>query len=181
MVLRPPLVHPVPYRLLLFDADGTLRDTRVDGVAQPRPPNHAGEWQLLPNVQRVLALYDWTQRGIGVCSNQGGIGLGYMQAGTAYALLTAMLEAATGLTVEPQQLWLCPHRPDKGCLCRKPQPMLLLQAISAYLRWGNAEQIRAMLPEVLYVGDQDSDREAADNAGVDFCWAQDFFGGEPAP
>jgi FMN phosphatase YigB (HAD superfamily) len=36
--------------------------------------------------------------------------------------------------------------------------------------------------DVLYVGDMASDREAAERAGIDFCFAGDFFGwGDPEP
>ena len=31
--------------------------------------------------------------------------------------------------------------------------------------------------ETLFVGDMESDRFAAENAGCDFQWARDFFGG----
>ena len=32
--------------------------------------------------------------------------------------------------------------------------------------------------QALFIGDQDSDRQAAATAGIDFCWAKDFFGWE---
>ena len=172
--LLPPIVHPLPYAVFLFDADGTLRETVVDGRRQARPPNAPGEWQLLPKVQETLAQYDWTQRGCAIVSNQGGVGLSYMTEHTARFLLQETLSEATGSVVGPQQVWMCPHKPDAGCPCRKPKALLLEQA---QMPWHRHAILHG--PDgVLYVGDQDSDWQAATTAGIDFCWATDFFGWE---
>ncbi len=175
--LLSPLVHPLPYAVFLFDADGTLRETIVDGQRQARPPNTPGEWQLLPRVQETLRLYDWRQRGCAIVSNQGGVGLGYMTESTARFLLQETLSEATVSVVGPHQVWMCPHKPDAGCPCRKPKALLLEQA---QMPWHSQGMLHG--PEgVLYVGDQNSDWQAAATAGIDFCWAPDFFGWADTP
>lgn len=175
--LLSPIVHPLPYAVFLFDADGTLRETIADGKRQARPPNLPGEWQLLPRVRAVLSLYDWTQKGCGIVSNQGGVGLGYLPESTARFLLQETLSEATGSLVGPHQVWMCPHRPDAGCPCRKPKALLLEQAQMPWHRQGLLHGPNG----VLYVGDQDSDWQAACTAGIDFCWSVDFFGWEGTP
>ncbi|MGL4648387.1 MAG: HAD-IIIA family hydrolase, partial [Caldilineaceae bacterium] len=50
----------------------------------------------------------------------------------------------------------CPHHPDEGCPCRKPQPGLLHQA---------AAHFGLELAECVFVGDSLSDLQAANAAG----------------
>lgn len=170
-VLVPPVVHPVPYGLLLFDADLTLRETVVDGVRQARPPNHPSEWGLLPYVRSTLRCYDLTRIGVSIVSNQGGVGLGYLSDASARGMLRATLAEATGTSIQPWQVLMCPHAPRAGCGCRKPHPTLLWQALTAW----RAHGLLVGEGDVLVVGDDHVDHEAARQAGFAFSWAQDFF------
>jgi D-glycero-D-manno-heptose 1,7-bisphosphate phosphatase len=154
--------------LFLFDADGTLRRCTVEG--QPCP-NKPGEWELMPNVKETLARYDFarSRRDIapyfGVVSNQGGVGLGLLSPRVAFDMLAeTALAALDGRDFNV--LW-CPHKPDYGCVCRKPSPYLIFEAMD----------LKGVLfpRQVLYVGDRPEDEEAARRAGVRFYWAADFF------
>ena len=73
-----------PVRLYIFDADGTLRRTTVEGLPCPNRP---GEWELIPGVRGRLAEIDWGRARFGVASNQGGVGLGYLSLAAARGLL----------------------------------------------------------------------------------------------
>jgi HAD superfamily hydrolase (TIGR01662 family) len=168
-----PLVHPLPYSVLLFDADDTLRTCTVPG--QPCPNSHT-EWRLAPNVEATLARYDWHRQAWGVLSNQGGVGLGYLNAQMAWDLL---LDCAAMPFTGRLDTWqiaekvrMCPHAPKAGCPCRKPSPWMLLDLVMQYR--GRLYPMLS-LGDVLYVGDLESDRETAARAGVAFCFAQDFF------
>jgi histidinol phosphatase-like enzyme len=73
--------------------------------------------------------------------------------------------------------YLCPHHPQGtipryaiSCPNRKPAPGAILDALDRF-------QIRPQ--DSLFVGDQDTDRLAAEAAGVPFQWAEDFFGWKP--
>jgi D-glycero-D-manno-heptose 1,7-bisphosphate phosphatase len=158
--------QPNPVKLYIFDADGTLRRTTVEG--QPCP-NKEGEWELIPGVRERLARIEWgMSRGahFGVASNQGGVGMGYFSYETAYALLLAMAMAALGRQPPEGAIQMCPHAPFAGCPCRKPKPLMLVRLMH---RFG------ARRDETLFVGDMDRDEEAARRAGVRFAWAQEFF------
>ena len=160
------------YRLIMFDADGTLRYCTVEG--QPCP-NTDDEWKLYPGVRETLAGYSWGgpgQPGTGaaIASNQGGVGVGYFTLDTARRLLEETFREAFGFPAPEGTVELCPHVPHSGCACRKPEPRMLNDLIA---RFG----VRP--PEALYVGDRDNDREAAERAGCDFMWAWEFFGREP--
>jgi len=156
-------------KLIIFDADGTLRRTTVEG--QPCP-NKDGEWELMPGVKERLAEFDWGspadgKTACGIVSNQAGVALGYLAAEMAGRLLYKMFVKAFGFNPYPGDILMCIHAPDEGCRCRKPAPGLLEDLMDMY---GVQPQ------ETLFVGDMDSDCEAATNAGCRFMWAKDFFG-----
>jgi D-glycero-D-manno-heptose 1,7-bisphosphate phosphatase len=181
MSIEYPLIHPLSQRLYLFDVDQTLRQTVVDGVVRLRPPNRPGEWQLLPNVVTTLARYRWGRdHFFGLCSNQGGVGLGFMDFSTAERMLwdtaTAAfrLEAYAEICCTEGTVRLCPHAPKADCYCRKPSPWMLLDVMAHYARYDTLTRA-----QVLYVGDQETDREAAQRAGIAYCDAWAFFGWPP--
>lgn len=153
-----------PVRLYIFDADGTLRRTTVEGLPCPNRP---GEWELIPGVRERLAEIDWGRARFGVASNQGGVGLGYLSFAAARRLLEEMVVAAFGVVPPPPgSIELCPHAPQLGCPCRKPKPEMLLRLMRRY---------GAGPHETLFVGDMDRDEGAARAAGTRFMWAHEFF------
>lgn len=154
-------------KLVIFDADGTLRRCTVPG--QPCPNDH-GEWELIPGVaEKVASLPEGVR--FAIVSNQGGVGLGMMPMAKAYELLE-VLAAKAFWDTRKAHCWIhaCIHAPKEGCACRKPSPLMLYKAM---------ESAHCKPAETLYVGDMESDREAAQRAGVDFLWAWEFFGWEP--
>jgi len=56
-------------------------------------------------------------------------------------------------------IYFCPHRPDDSCECRKPKPTLILKA---------AKDLGINLSESYMIGDRESDKIAAEKAGVKF-------------
>lgn len=153
-------------RLYIFDADGTLRRTTVEGLPCPNAP---GDWELIPGVRERLSRIEWGPRGarFGVATNQGGVGLGYMTHGMARRLLEDMVAAAFGVEPPAGGIEICPHAPHRNCACRKPEP-LMIERLMRRFRTGK--------DETLFVGDMDGDEEAARRAGVAFMWAHEFFG-----
>jgi D-glycero-D-manno-heptose 1,7-bisphosphate phosphatase len=102
-----------------------------------------------------------------VASNQGGIGMGYISEEIVLHLLTDMMRVATGRSDYDRFIHICPHKPSAKCACRKPGPDMLVQAYMT----------QNVLPEnALFVGDFETDKQAAEAAGVPFMWARDFFG-----
>ncbi|HEX8338163.1 MAG TPA: HAD-IIIA family hydrolase [Pyrinomonadaceae bacterium] len=154
-----------PVKLYIFDADGTLRRTTVEGLPCPNRP---GEWELIPGVRERLAEIDWGRARFGVASNQGGVGLGYLSLAAARRLLGDMVVEAFGVTKPPPgSVELCPHAPHAGCPCRKPGPEMLLRLMRRF---------DVKPEETLFVGDMDKDEGAARAAGTRFAWAHEFFG-----
>src|SRR3954469_23765035 len=92
--------HLRDVRLIIFDADGTLRRTTVEGLPCPNRP---GEWELIPGVRERLGEIDWGAGGarFGVASNQGGVGVGYLSLTAARRLLEEMVVEAFGVAEAP--------------------------------------------------------------------------------
>jgi D-glycero-D-manno-heptose 1,7-bisphosphate phosphatase len=108
----------------------------------------------------------WRRRGrvVGV-TNQGGVGLGHMDATDCWAaLVETHRQADCGFDV----MAACFHTPDTGCSCRKPKPGLVLDAI-AHLMGKFDEYYPTDLG--LMVGDMTSDETLAENTGYPFMGA----------
>lgn len=160
---QPALTVPDTVRLIIFDADGTLRRTTVAGRPCPHGP---GEWELLPRVRETLSAIDWSAHRLGIASNQDQIAYGWLSAEMARQLFTTLIAEATDGRTEAV-IRFCPHALETVCHCRKPQPGMLLEIMQA------CELAPA---QTLFVGDAETDREAARRAGISFVWAWDFFG-----
>ncbi|MCL7454351.1 MAG: HAD-IIIA family hydrolase [Anaerolineae bacterium] len=156
-------------RLLFLDRDGTLNRSLGD-----RPPNEPSEVELLPGVWRRLhhrASLGWR---LVIITNQGGVAFGYRTHRQAWSTHQAVLDA---LPVEVEANYLCPHHPEgtdpvyaTTCPQRKPGPGAILDALA---RFGSRPG------DCLFVGDHDTDRQAAEAAGVPFAWAWEFFATDP--
>jgi D-glycero-D-manno-heptose 1,7-bisphosphate phosphatase len=156
------------YHLIIFDADGTLRRCTVPGQVCP---NADDQWELLPGVKEKLFSIRWGAPGRGrvafsIASNQAGISKGYLTVDTAYRLLADTATAAVGFRPIEGSIRFCPHGKGEGCACRKPGALMLEQLMEF---WGVEPE------QTLFVGDMDSDRQAAENAGCEFKWAREFF------
>lgn len=152
-------------RLYIFDADGTLRWTRVPG--QFCPYRH-DEWALMPNVSRVLREIPWgASARLAIASNQDPVAWGCLSRAAARAMLRDTLTAAVGHVPRGMMIELCTRPPPQLCMQRKPWPGMLVRLVR---RAGVSPH------EALFVGDLQSDFTAARRAGVPFRWAREFFG-----
>lgn len=151
-------------KLYIFDADGTLRWTRVPGQFCPYRPD---EWALMPNVSRVLR--DITRHGstrLAIASNQDPVAWGYLNRAAARAMLRDTLRAAIGHVPRGTMIELCTRPPPQLCMQRKPWPGMLARLLR---RAGVSPH------EALFIGDLQSDIKAARRAGIPFRWAWEFF------
>lgn len=139
----------LPLQALLLDRDGTLNVERADYVRTP------AELVLLPGVLQAMARFATWRVPVLVVTNQSCVGRGLVtpeMLGAIHDRLREEVEAAGGRI---DAFFVCPHRPDEGCTCRKPAPGLLLQAAAAF----GLDLRRCVL-----VGDSDADLLAADAA-----------------
>ena len=136
-------------KLILLDRDCVINIDTPDFVKSP------AEWHPLPGaIEAIVALQD--QHTVAVCTNQSGVGRGLFDETTLAAIHTKLNRCITDSGGKAVDVFYCPHHPDAGCTCRKPQPGLLQQAMQT-----NGTDAQA----TIYVGDSEKDLLAATQAG----------------
>jgi D-glycero-D-manno-heptose 1,7-bisphosphate phosphatase len=131
---------------VLFDRDGTL----VVDVPYCADPALVTPVSTAP---AALALLRAAGIPVGVVSNQSGIARGLLDREQVDAV-NRRVDDLLG----PFDVWqVCPHGPDDGCACRKPQPGMVLAA---------ADALGVAPEDVAVVGDIGADVGAARAAGA---------------
>jgi D-glycero-D-manno-heptose 1,7-bisphosphate phosphatase len=92
-----------------------------------------------------------------VVTNQAAVGKGILTLETATELNERILSEARLRGGRIDKAYLCPHRKEDNCDCRKPKPGMLMQA---------AREFNIDLSRSVMIGDALSDMQAARNAGV---------------
>lgn len=93
-----------------------------------------------------------------VVSNQSGIARGLItweQLSNIHRKMNEILDRLVKVKIDSYQV--CPHHPDEGCTCRKPQTKLFKEA---------AKNFKIDLSQSFMIGDRQSDMEAGRNAGM---------------
>jgi D-glycero-D-manno-heptose 1,7-bisphosphate phosphatase len=155
--------------VLYLDIDGTVRWGKDE---LGRFVNTAEDVRVFDEVPDLLQGYKaagW--RIIGV-TNQGGIGLGYLDAPTC---MLALAETNRQCYNVFDTITFCAHKPDEGCPCRKPKAGMVVDA-RQWLFQQYGEQYPMHIG--LFVGDREEDEECAKNAGLPFLSADKWRTGE---
>jgi len=138
--------------VLFIDRDGTLveepPDEQVDALEKIR---------FMPGV--FAALQELKRAGfrLVMVTNQDGLGTAAHPLAAFQQAHDFILEAFRSQGVEFEAVFICPHRADEGCACRKPRTGL----IEEFLRTGQVE-----LATSAVIGDRPSDTQLARNLGV---------------
>ena len=137
-------------RFVVLDRDGTITVER-HYLSDPDAV------ELLPGVAKALRRLMALGFGLVVATNQSGVGRGLFnreRLDLIHQRLCAILEAEG---VHLNGIYMCPHKPEDRCLCRKPKTGLLKLA---------AKEL-AFDPEACFViGDQTCDIELGRRAGA---------------
>lgn len=112
-------------KMVFLDRDGVLvRNVVRDG--RYLAPRQLAEFSLYHNAGAAVAELRAAGWQVAVVTNQPDLGNGLMDWSTLDRM-HQMLTAQIGIT----GIFICPHRQEEGCACRKPAPGLLLQAAAA--------------------------------------------------
>jgi histidinol-phosphate phosphatase family protein len=136
-------------RFVFLDRDGTL-------VRDVGYPHRLEDFQLLPGVAAGLQRLAAAGFRLAIVTNQSGIGRGLFTNSEFEAFHARLLEDLTLARVRIERTFVCPHAPDAGCRCRKPEPGLLWQA---------RDELQARLDASWVIGDSEADVELALRAG----------------
>ncbi len=138
-------------KLVILDRDGVINRDSKDFV------KNADEWLPLPGSIDAIAALSAAGYKIAIASNQSGLARGLFDnqaLQSMHAKFRTLVEEAGG---KVDYIVICPHGPDDGCDCRKPEPGLYRQI---------AEHFDTSLDGVPIVGDSIRDLEAAVAAGA---------------
>lgn len=135
---------------ILLDRDGTIIYDKhylhdPDGV------------ELLPGAVEGLKRMVDMGYGLAVLTNQSGVGRGYFDHASVAACNARMEELLAPHGIVLDGIYYCPHTPEEGCRCRKPEPGLMEQA---------AEVLGFDPGESFMVGDKVADMGVGKNTGA---------------
>jgi D-glycero-D-manno-heptose 1,7-bisphosphate phosphatase len=136
---------------VFLDRDGVIIENKMDYVKS------WDEVHFLPGVFVALSRLAKSEFAIVMVTNQSAIGRGIITAEDAEKLNEQILVVIKTNGGRIDGWYLCPHRPEDDCTCRKPRPGLLLRA---------AKEMGLDLRNSYLIGDAASDMEAAQAAGV---------------
>jgi D-glycero-D-manno-heptose 1,7-bisphosphate phosphatase len=137
-------------RLILLDRDGVINFDSPDYIKTP------DEWRPIPGSLEAIAALRASGCKVAVCTNQAGVARGMLSRLELEAIHQKMRDSLHGLGTQLDGLLYCPHHPDDGCNCRKPQPGMLLEMMRF---------LSAGAEDTVFVGDSLRDLQAAEAAG----------------
>jgi D-glycero-D-manno-heptose 1,7-bisphosphate phosphatase len=135
----------------LLDRDGVIIENRADYVRR---------WSDVAIYPQALAALARLHEGgfpVALVTNQSVVGRGLMSLEDAEEINRRLVLAIERAGGRVEGVFMCPHAPDEGCSCRKPQPGLVRQAAEAL----DIDLLRSAL-----IGDALSDLAAGRAAGV---------------
>ncbi|MDN7140832.1 D-glycero-beta-D-manno-heptose 1,7-bisphosphate 7-phosphatase [Pseudomonas sp. JQ170] len=133
-------------KLLILDRDGVINQ---DSDAYIKSLD---EWIPIPGSIEAIAQLSKAGWTVAVATNQSGIARGYYPLSTLDAMHARLRELVAQQGGEVGLIVHCPHGPDEGCDCRKPNPGMLRTIAAHY---------QVDLAGVWFVGDSKGDLEAA--------------------
>ena len=138
--------------VLFVDRDGTLveepPDEQVDSLEKVR---------FMPGVFAALAELRRAGFRLAIVTNQDGLGTASFPLEAFEKVQAFILEAFRSQGIDFEAVFICPHRAQDGCDCRKPRTGLVRQ----FLREGAVD-----LAASAVIGDRESDSELARNLGI---------------
>ncbi len=135
--------------VVFLDRDGTI-NADVHYCRRPE------DFRLLPCAAMAIALLNRNGMLVVVVTNQSGVSRGYFDWKTLEAIHEKLKLELARQNARVDAIYICSHRPDDGCDCRKPRPGLLLRA---------ATDLGLELSTSYMVGDQNADVLAGQACG----------------
>ena len=136
-------------KIILLDRDGVINQDRDDYIKSP------AEWQPIPGSVEAIADLHTAGFSVFVITNQSGLARGLFDVATLDAMHAKMNNLVVAAGGKIEKIYYCPHHPDDGCMCRKPQVQLLLDLQQDYPE--------ADFTQAYFVGDTIKDIVAAQN------------------
>lgn len=108
-------------KAVFLDRDGTI----LKDMHYLANPDHIAIYRGVIPALRRLRENGWR---LIIGTNQSGIGRGYFTVETLHVIHDRLLEIFRKSKLEIDEILFCPHHPEAGCRCRKPEVGMLLKA-----------------------------------------------------
>jgi len=115
------------------------------------------DFEFISGVFEALRMLQKKGYKLFIVTNQSGIGRGYYSEEDFLKLTEWMLQRFEEEGIRIEEVAYCPHHPDAGCSCRKPEPGMIEKLARMY---------GIDLKNSYMIGDKPSDVEAGRRAGV---------------
>ena len=133
---------------ILLDRDGVINQDSPNYIRTPE------QWQPISGSLEAITKLTLANISIAVITNQSGVGRGLYSIDELNKINKKMIKQVSLLGGKINDIFFCPHTPEKNCLCRKPEPGLIHQFAKKY-------QIDLKSENLFFVGDALRDLQAA--------------------
>ncbi|MBI2313081.1 MAG: D-glycero-beta-D-manno-heptose 1,7-bisphosphate 7-phosphatase [Betaproteobacteria bacterium] len=138
-------------KLVILDRDGVINYDSDQYIKSP------DEWRPLPGSLEAIARLTQAGFRVVVASNQSGVGRGLFDMAMLNAINDRMHRMLAQAGGRIDAVFYCPHAPEAGCGCRKPEPGLLQEI---------ARRFNMDLAGVPCIGDSLRDLQACATVGA---------------
>ena len=112
-------------QLAILDRDGVINETLDDCIASP------SDWKPIRGSLEAIARLHRAGWRVVVAMNEPAIASGQLDLDTLARINAIMLRRVVDAGGVIDAVFFCPHAPQAGCACHKPQPGMLLDNIRA--------------------------------------------------
>ncbi len=150
-------------KAVLLDRDGVINFDSPDYILTP------DQWRPIPGSIEAIARLTKVGIPVAIVSNQSALGRGMLDQPTFNAIHHKMIRAIEQAGGAISHVSYCPHTPDDDCMCRKPRPGMVQEALAAL-------NLADIPEQALFIGDSTRDVEAAVSASVSALLVQSGYG-----
>lgn len=151
-MIKPIIYNSSMFPVVFLDRDGVIIENRK---------NYVRDWSqvvILPKaIDAIVTLQQKYLYRVVIVTNQSAIGRGLMSLSAAQNINRLLLKIIKSKGGQIEGVYMCPHKPEDLCNCRKPKPGLFFQA---------ARDLPVDLSRSWMVGDAWSDLLAGQAAGL---------------
>ena len=137
-------------KAIFLDRDGVINEERKDYVKT------IDELKIFENISECINKLKNNNFLVIVITNQSAINRGLTTIEKINEIHNQIQNHLKKFNTKIDAFYFCPHRPDENCLCRKPNPQLIIKA---------SNDFQIDLKSSWMIGDNDSDVFAGENAG----------------
>jgi len=137
-------------KTIFLDRDGVINEEKKDYVKNLK------EFKIIDGSLQAIKLLKNNNFRVIIITNQSAINRGLLSVEKLNEIHDFLKNKLLDLDTTLDGIYFCPHTPNENCMCRKPKPGLLQQAIS---------ELDINVKDSLMIGDSQTDIDAANKIG----------------